>query len=96
MFGVDGLDAYPDPPRLRETRTSAAWIGAALLAKLQNETDRRLLIGTWQAAEWAIRFYEPNGFRVAAEEERDRLLAAYRTIPPRQRQTSVVLARAST
>jgi hypothetical protein len=55
-----------------------------------------LLVGTWAAAEWAIRFYERHGFRLVASVEKDRLLGAYWNIPLRQRQTSVVLTRAPT
>ena len=52
-----------------------------------------LLIGTWAAAEWAIRFYQHHGFRLVQTGERDRLLSTYWTIPDRQRDTSVVLTR---
>jgi hypothetical protein len=50
-----------------------------------------LLVGTWAAAHWAIRFYERHGFRLVSAEEKDRLLDTYWTIPARQRETSVVL-----
>jgi len=50
------------------------------------------LVGTWAAAEWAIRFYERHGFRLVSAEEKDRLLSIYWSIPLRQQQTSVVLS----
>jgi hypothetical protein len=53
-----------------------------------------LLVGTWAAAEWAIRFYERHGFRMVSTEEKDRLLETYWSIPSRQRETSVVLVHA--
>jgi hypothetical protein len=49
------------------------------------------LIGTWQAAAWAIRFYEKHGFRLVGDEEKNRLLKKYWAIPDRQIETSVVL-----
>jgi hypothetical protein len=49
------------------------------------------LIGTWKAAEWAIRFYQKHGFRLVEEEEKNCLLKKYWTIPDRQVETSVVL-----
>jgi len=52
------------------------------------------LVGTWAAATWAIRFYERHGFRLVSSAEKDRLLDSYWNIPPRQRETSVVLAAA--
>ena len=35
--------------------------------------------------------YQRHGFRLVSPEEKDRLLDAYWSIPPRQRETSVVL-----
>jgi hypothetical protein len=51
-----------------------------------------VLIGTWAAATWAIRFYQKHGFRLVTPEEKDRLLRKYWNIPERQVETSVVLA----
>jgi len=68
-------------------------IGGRLLTALASRIEGPLLIGTWAAAEWAIRFYERHGFHLVADAERDRLLDRYWTIPPRQRDTSVVLSR---
>jgi hypothetical protein len=49
-------------------------------------------VGTWAAAEWAIRFYERNGFTRVSDADRADLLRRYWTIPERQIETSVVLA----
>lgn len=49
------------------------------------------LVGTWAAAGWAIRFYKKHGFRLVSQEEKDRLLSTYWSIPQRQTETSVVL-----
>jgi GNAT superfamily N-acetyltransferase len=54
-------------------------------------TTERLLVGTWAAATWAIRFYEKHGFRLLPDG--DALLRMYWAIPARQRETSVVLGR---
>ncbi len=54
-------------------------------------TTDRLLVGTWAAATWAIRFYEKHGFRLLPDG--DALLRTYWDIPARQRETSVVLGR---
>jgi hypothetical protein len=51
-----------------------------------------MLVGTWAAAEWAIRFYRRHGFNLVAPEQTAALLNAYWTIPDRQIETSVVLA----
>ena len=56
-------------------------------------TEKTILIGTWTAAEWAISFYEKNGYILVSDEEKDRLLRKYWSIPERQVMTSVVLAK---
>ena len=66
-------------------------IGGKLLAELRRLTARPVLIGTWAAATWAIRFYEKHGFRLVTPEEKNRLLKKYWSIPDRQVETSVVL-----
>ena len=68
-------------------------VGARLLEALAAAIDGPLLIGTWAAAHWAIRFYERHGFALVVPGEKDRLLDRYWTISPRQRETSVVLSR---
>jgi N-acetylglutamate synthase-like GNAT family acetyltransferase len=67
-------------------------IGGKLLAELLAQTIRPTLVGTWAAAEWAIRFYQRHGFQMVSPEEKDRLLRKYWSISDRQIETSVVLA----
>ena len=67
-------------------------VGAALLAHLRGLTGRRMLVGTWAAAGWAVRFYGRNGFEHVTPEQKTALLRTYWTIPDRQIETSVVLA----
>jgi GNAT superfamily N-acetyltransferase len=65
-------------------------VGSALMRHVMARTrTRRLLVGTWAAADWAIRFYEKHGFRLLPDG--DALLRTYWHIPARQRETSVVL-----
>lgn len=72
-----------------------AGVGAALLEHLVGlvAPSRAILVGTWAAAEWAIRFYQRYGFSLAGRERTAALLREYWTIPDRQIDTSVVLAK---
>ena len=74
------------------TTTQRSGIGTALLRHVETLVEKPILIGTWAAASWAIDFYQRNGFTVVPSREKDRLLRAYWSIPPRQIETSVVLA----
>jgi len=99
LAGVMGLQDVRDVTLIRHAYVRPSHqgrgVGAALLTALVERATRPVLVGTWAAAEWAIRFYQRHGFRlVESEEEKDRLLSAYWTISPRQRETSVVLTRA--
>jgi GNAT superfamily N-acetyltransferase len=69
-------------------------IGEKLLRYLEGTTPKPILIGTWSAAAWAIRFYEKNGYRLLSRPEIERLLRKYWSISERQIETSVVLANA--
>ena len=57
-----------------------------------SERTRPILVGTWAAADWAIRFYERHGFALQTPERATELLRTYWRIPERQIATSVVLA----
>jgi len=67
-------------------------LGGAMLQHLQNLSSKRMLVGTWAAADWAIRFYQRHGFELVSPERTPTLLKTYWTIPDRQITTSVVLA----
>ena len=96
LLGVMGLQDMKDVTLIRHAyvRTSHRnrGVGGRLLARLRTLTDRPVLMGTWKAAVWAVRFYEKNGFTMVSEEEKDRLLRKYWDIPDRQVETSCVLA----
>lgn len=68
-------------------------LGRMLLRHLEALVEKPILIGTWAAASWAIRFYEQNGYVLLDREEVERLLRKYWSIPERQVETSVVLAK---
>jgi N-acetylglutamate synthase-like GNAT family acetyltransferase len=95
LVGVMGLQDVKDVTLIRHAYVRTAdqghGIGSALMGELVTRARRRLLVGTWAAATWAIRFYEGHGFRLAGRVEKDRLLGEYWSIPDRQRETSVVL-----
>jgi GNAT superfamily N-acetyltransferase len=96
LAGVMGLQRVREVSLIRHAYTRTAeqggGVGSALLDHLKRRSDRRLLIGTWKAATWAIRFYERRGFRVVSDAEKDRLLRRYWTVPERQIEESVVLS----
>jgi len=97
LLGVMGLQDVKDVTLIRHayvrTARQRGGVGAALMRELANLTSKPLLVGTWAAATWAIRFYQKNGFQLVGAEEKDRLLQTYWNIPSRQRETSVVLVR---
>ncbi len=96
LIGVMGIQDVNDVTLIRHayvtTKERRKGIGARLLSELVTKTDRPLLIGTWADASWAISFYRKHGFHLVTPEEKDRLLKKYWKIPPRQVETSVVLA----
>ena len=96
ILGVMGRQDLGEVTLIRHAyvRTTAQrrGVGARLLANLRQGVSQPLLVGTWAAAWWAIRFYEKHGFQLVTPAEKDRLLGTYWTISPRQTETSVVLA----
>ena len=96
LAGVMGIQQIQDVTLIRHayvrTASQKQGIGEKLLSELRKQTDRPILIGTWAAADWAIRFYEKHGFQCVSDSQKDRLLEKYWSIPKRQVETSVVLA----
>ena len=68
-------------------------VGTRLLQHLEGMTKKPILVGTWAAASWAILFYQKNGYMLVTDEEKNRLLKKYWSVPKRQVDTSVVLAK---
>jgi N-acetylglutamate synthase-like GNAT family acetyltransferase len=96
LVGVMGIQDKGDVTLVRHAYTATTLqrkgVGTLLLRHVEGLTDKPILIGTWADASWAIDFYRRNGFTVVATEDKDRLLRTYWSIPPRQIETSVVLA----
>ncbi len=96
LIGVMGIQPVQDVTLIRHAYVRTAernkGIGGKLLAHLRTLTDQPILMGTWAAATWAIKFYEKHGFKLVSTEEKNRLLQKYWNIPERQIETSVVLA----
>ncbi len=96
LFGVMGTQPVADVMLIRHayvrTGHQKRGIGGEMLGHLLARTGRPVLIGTWAAARWAIRFYEKHGFEVIGGTGKNQLLRRYWSIPERQVETSVVLA----
>jgi GNAT superfamily N-acetyltransferase len=99
LAGVMGIQPLDDVTLIRHAYVAPGrqrgGVGGALLEHLIATTTQPLLVGTWAAAEWAIRFYERHGFALVSPQRKTELLRRYWTIPDRQVETSVVLARRS-
>jgi GNAT superfamily N-acetyltransferase len=95
LVGVMGIQPVRDVHLIRHAYVQPAaqgtGVGRALLEHLVEHADETLLVGTWAAATWAIRFYERNGFSLVPTARKNELLREYWDIPERQVETSVVL-----
>ena len=96
LLGVMGIQDKGDVALVRHAYvapdTQRSGVGTKLLRHVEALTNKPILIGTWADASWAVDFYQRNGFTVLPEDEKDRLLQKYWSIPERQVETSVVLA----
>jgi len=96
LVGIMGIQPVGDVDLIRHAYVlpdrQGRGIGGELLEHLRGSATRRILVGTWAAAEWAIRFYERHGFELLPRDEGAALLRRYWTIPERQIETSVVLS----
>jgi GNAT superfamily N-acetyltransferase len=96
LIGVMGIQPVGDVDLIRHAYvlpgSQGRGVGGALIEHLMRSATRRVLVGTWTAAEWAIRFYRRHGFEPVGPERTAALLKRYWSIPDRQIETSVVLA----
>lgn len=96
LVAVMGIQPVNDVTLIRHAyvlaRRQRRGIGEKLLRHLISVArTSEVLVGTWEVAQWAIRFYEKHGFKLVSKEEKDRLLRKYWDIPERQVEISVVL-----
>ena len=96
LAGVMGVQLVNDVTLIRHayvlTPHQRRGIGEKLLKHLMSlARTPTVLVGTWEADYWAVRFYEKHGFTLVPNEEKDRLLRKYWNIPERQVVSSVVL-----
>ena len=96
LIGVMGIQPVRDVDLIRHAYVrpegQRQGVGRALLEHLRRQSTRRMLVGTWAAAAWAIAFYRRHGFDLVSPGHKTELLETYWTIPERQIETSVVLA----
>jgi GNAT superfamily N-acetyltransferase len=95
LIGIMGVQPVRDVDLIRHAYVrpdqQRYGVGAELLEHLRRGSARRMLVGTWAAATWAIKFYQRHGFELAPAARAAELLREYWTIPERQIETSVVL-----
>jgi GNAT superfamily N-acetyltransferase len=95
LIGVMGVQPVRDVDLIRHAYVRPGQqrhgVGAQLIEHLRRHSARRMLVGTWAAASWAISFYQRHGFELVPPGRAAALLRTYWTIPERQIETSVVL-----
>lgn len=96
VLGIMGIQPVHDVELIRHAYVlpdrQRHGVGGVLLRHLTRRSTRRMLVGTWAAAGWAINFYRRHGFALVEPDRARSLLRAYWTIPDRQIEESVVLA----
>ncbi|MEN6617263.1 MAG: GNAT family N-acetyltransferase [Syntrophorhabdus sp.] len=96
LLGVMGKERIKDVTLIRHAyvlpEEQGKGIGSKILNFIEKQIDTEwLLIGTWKAADWAIRFYQEFGFELM--ENKNELLRTYWDITDRQIETSCVLGK---
>ncbi|MGB0577769.1 MAG: GNAT family N-acetyltransferase [Alphaproteobacteria bacterium] len=95
IVGVMGAQPVQDVLLVRHayvrTQTRRHGVGSKLLLDLRVNTSSPILVGTWAAAGWAIRFYEKHDFKAQTFAQTQDLLKKYWSVPERQAAQSVVL-----
>jgi N-acetylglutamate synthase-like GNAT family acetyltransferase len=96
LVAVMGIQPVKDVTLIRHayvlTGQQRKGYGEKLLQYLMELAQTPLvLVGTWKAASWAIKFYTKNCFIEVDEQEKNRLLRKYWKISERQVETSTVL-----
>ena len=96
LVAVMGIQPVNDVTLIRHAYVLTSYqrkgYGEKLLKHLLGLAETsKVYVGTWEAATWAIKFYQRNGFKLVSTEEKNKLLKKYWSIPERQVETSVVL-----
>ena len=96
LVAVMGIQPVNDVTLIRYAYTLTSQqrkgIGKKLLEHLLTLAQtKKVLVGTWETASWAVKFYEKHGFRLLSRENTNKMLKKYWNIPKRQVETSVVL-----
>lgn len=96
LIAVMGIQMVNDATLIRHayvlTKHQRMGHGEKLLTHLLSLAETPpIYVGTWEAADWAVKFYQKHGFELVSIDEKNRLLKKYWSIPERQVETSVVL-----
>ena len=96
LVGVMGIQKLADVTLIRHAYTLTTYQGRGVGKSLLNfllaiNQNNLLLVGTWQDATWAIRFYEKFGFVLQENNKKNQLLKKYWNISSKQIKNSVVL-----
>ena len=96
LVGVMGIQKLINVTLIRHAYTLTAYQGRGVGKSLLNflfeiNQNNLLLVGTWQDATWAIRFYEKFGFVLQENNKKKQLLKKYWNISSKQIKNSVVL-----
>jgi GNAT superfamily N-acetyltransferase len=96
LVAVMGIQPVGDVTLIRHAYTLTSHQRQGIGEKLLNyllglAQTKRILVGTWEMAPWAVGFYQKHGFILLSREETNRLLRKYWNISGRQIETSVVL-----
>ena len=100
LVGVMGIQEVEDITLIRHAYTLSGYqgigIGKSLLQYLfKINRSSSMLVGTWQDATWAIRFYIKNNFVLHTRKQTNLLLERYWQVPITQMINSVVLEKLS-
>ena len=93
LIGLMGFEVIKDVTLIRHAYILPQYqrkgIASLMMDFLKSKVKtKRLLVGTWKDAWWAIKFYEKHGFKLLPTNE---LLNVYWDIPKRQVETSIVM-----
>jgi GNAT superfamily N-acetyltransferase len=96
IVAVMGIQPVQEVTLIRHAYTISSQqrrgLGEILLKQLLSlARTKQVLVGTWESAPWAIKFYQKHGFKLLSRKETNSLLRKYWNIPERQVEASVVL-----